>query len=161
MKRVLLILFMSIAVASEAQIVIKGSCKPLKKVHDINFVMDFSKAQIMGQSEIGFSIDNAEWTREDIVALCVSNLNKQLNGKLTVNTGNTSALTLHLVVLKISKNGAFYCRARLTDKEKNLAEITEIRSGYGDLMGTSIHRIKVGSQKLGVKLGKFLGYQIR
>ena len=161
MKRVLLILFMSITFAAEAQIVIKGSCKSLRNVRDINFVMDFSKAQIMGQSEIGFSIDNEEWVKDDIVTLCVNNLNKQLNGKLTVNTNNTSELTFNLIVLKISKNGAFYCKAKLTNSEKTLAEISEIRSGYGDLMGANVHRVKVGAQKLGVKLGKFIGYQIR
>ncbi len=161
MKKLLLILLMSLMLGAKAQIVTKGSCKVLRQVHDINFVMDFSKAQIMGQSEIGFSIDNEDWAREDIVTLCVNNLNKQLNGKLVVNTNSTSALTLKLIVIKISKNGAFYCKAELTDNEKKLAEIHEIRSGYGDLMGASIHRIKVGAQKLGVKMGKFLGNQIR
>ena len=161
MKRNLLILFMLTALCAQAQIVIKGSCRTLRNVHDINFVMDFSRAQIMGKSEAEFSSANADWVKEDIVTLCVNNLNKQLDGKMTVNTDNTSALTLRLIVLKISKNGAFYCRAKLTNNEKTLAEITEIRSGYGDLMGDSVHRIKVGSQKLGVKLGKFIGHQIR
>lgn len=161
MKKLLLILLMSLILGAKAQIVTKGNCKALRQVRDINFVMDFSKAQIMGQSEIGFSIDNEDWAREDIVTLCVNNLNKQLNGKLVVNTNSTSALTLKLIVIKISKNGAFYCKAELTDNEKKLAEIHEIRSGYGDLMGASIHRIKVGAQKLGVKMGKFLGNQIR
>lgn len=161
MKKLLIILFLSITAVTNAQIVTKGSCKTLRNVHDINFVMDFSRAQIMGQSEPVFAIKNEDWHREDIVTLCVNNINKQLDGKMTVNTNNTSALTLKLIVIKISKNGAFYCKAELHDQEKKLADIREMRSGYGDLMGANIHRIKVGSQKLGVKLGKFIGRQIR
>lgn len=161
MKKLLVILFLSIAAVTNAQIVTRGSCKTLRSVHDISFEMDFSKAQIMGKSEAVFAVNNEDWQREDIVTLCVNNLNKQLDGKLTVNTNNTSALTLKLIVIKISKNGAFYCKAELHDQEKKLAEIHEIRSGYGDLIGANVHRIKVGSQKLGIKLGKFIGRQIR
>lgn len=161
MKRFLLLILMSIAMFAEAQIVTKGSCKNLRNVRDINFVIDFSKAQIMGKSEPVFAVNNEDWQKEEITALCVSNINKQLDGKMTVNTNNTSALTLKLIVIRISKNGAFYCKAELLDQEKKLAEIHEIRSGYGDLIGANIHRIKVGSQKLGVKLGKFIGRQIR
>jgi len=161
MKKVLLILFMLTVLEAKAQIVTKGNCRSLRGARDISFEMDFSEAQIMGQSEIGFSIDNTDWVKDDIVALCVNNINKQLNGKLTVNTNNSSALTLKLIVIKISKSGAFYCKAELTDKENKLADIREIRSGYGDLIGANVHRVKVGSQKLGVKLGKFIGRQIR
>ena len=161
MKKILLILLMSLMLGAQAQIVTKGSCKALRQVHDLNFVMDFSKAQIMGQSELFFSVENEDWVRDDIITLCTNTINKQLDGKLTVTPNNTSTLSLKLIVLKVSKNGSFYCKAELTDKDKKLAEIHEIRSSYGDFMGTNLHRIKVGSQKLGVKLGKFLKYQIR
>ena len=161
MKKLLPILLMSLVLGAKAQIVTKGSCRALRQAHDINFVMDFSKAQIMGQSELFFSVENEDWVRDDIVTLCANNINKQLDGKLTVTPNNSSTLSLKLIVLKISKNGSFYCKAELTNTEKKLAEIHEIRSSYGDFMGTNVHRIKVGSQKLGVKLGKFLRYQIR
>ena len=150
-----------VATTAGAQIVTKGNCKSLRKVHDINFVMDFSRAQINGQSEAKFAASNADWLKEDVVTLCVNNINKQLEGKMTVNTNNSSALTLRLEVIKISKNGSFYCKAKLTDNEKTLAEIHEIRTTYGDMMGTTVHRIKVGAQKLGVKMGKFVGNQIK
>lgn len=57
--------------------------------------------------------------------------------------------------------GQIQANAVLTDHGAVMAEMTDIKSNYGDLIGSPVHRIKVGSQKLGMKLGRYMYYKIR
>ncbi len=161
MKPVLLLILISAFMASNAQTLTSGSLDLLKKKNSINLVMDFSQAKIIDNSEVFFAAANPEWEKKEIVTLCSNYINKQLKGRLTIDNDKASQTVLKIIVISVNKNGTFKCKAVLTDNNAIVAEIEDIKSGYGDLIGSSVHRIKVGSQKLGNQLGKFIGRQIR
>ena len=146
-----------------AQKLVSGSVENLKKNGVVLVEIDYSKAVIMGMGEKAFADYENEWTKDqsDVTFAFINGVNNKTGNLLAAGHSIDCDLTMKIQVVAINEHGDWRCKAIVTNKQnQTICEIDEIIS-KGCNVGTKMHHIKVGAEKAGNKLGKFLNKSIK
>ncbi len=153
-----LALFSSLFMAVAAQEVTENKFSAVKPGSKINFVMDFSKASIMGMNETDFSNYEKDWNKDK--PTIVGRFQKGANGKLgdILNIGSypDSPYTLTVTVKNISDVGNVFCDVVITDKNGSVLFSAKNVNGGAEpplLPGTKLAKIKAWAFLTGRSLG--------
>lgn len=153
-----LALFCSFFLAVAAQEVNENKFSSVKPGSKINFVIDFSKASIMGMNETDFSSYEKDWKKDKptIVGRFQKGVNNKLGDMLNVGSYPDSEFVLKVSVKNISDVGNVYCDAVITDKSGNVIfSVKNVNGGTEPplLPGTKLAKIKTWAFLTGRSLG--------
>lgn len=156
-----LALFLSFFMAAAAQEGRVNNLSSVKPGSKINFVIDFSKASIMGMNEKDFSNYEKDWLKDQptIIGRFQKGVNNKLSDMLSVGSYPDSGYTLTVTVKTISDVGNVYCDAVITDKAGTvLFSVKNINGGSEPpiLPGTKLAKIKAWAFLAGRSLGGIL-----
>lgn len=162
-KRLLLFLVCSCfyVLYAAAQEVTENKFSAVKPGSKINFVMDFSKASIMGMNETDFSNYEKDWNKDKptIVVRFQKGANGKLGDILNIGSYPDSPYTLTVTVKNISDVGNVYCDAVIIDKDGTVVfSVKDVNGGSEPpiLPGTKLAKIKAWAFLTGRSLGSII-----
>lgn len=160
-RYILLALLSAIFMIVDAQVVTVNDMSAVKPGSKINFVIDFSKASIMGMNEKDFSNYEKDWNKDrpTIVDRFQKGVNSKLSDMLRVGSYPDSEYTMKVTVKTISDMGNVYCDAVIVDKSGTVIfSVNNVNGGTEPpiLPGSKLARIKTWSYLTGRSLSGIL-----
>ena len=160
-RYILLALLSTIFMIADAQVVTVNDMSAVKPGSKINFVIDFSKATIMGMNETDFSNYEKDWHKDQptIIRRFQKGVNNKLGGVLNLGSYPNSEFTMKVTVKTISDMGNVYCDAAIVDKGGTVIfNVNNVNGGSEPpiLPGSKLARIKTWAYLTGRSVGGIL-----
>ena len=149
-------LFTALFTSANAQAV-KGTFSPLQEETRVNFIVDFSEADIMGMSEDEFYDYEEDWEHDkvEVLSLFTNYANDVMDNVPRLGNYKNVNYTLKLIVRAVDIKGNYDCDVLLMKGDDVIGEGIGLMA-KGGKFGSKLNLMKDGAENTGKALGKFL-----